>query len=110
MNIVNYKSLRDLNTFKINVNAESFINIQSEKQIFELLENKNIVNKKIFVLGGGSNILLTKDIKGLVIHNQIKGIKIKNETNKFIIVEVGAGEIWDRFVAQASNWGLLQII
>lgn len=109
MNIVNYKSLRDLNTFKINVNAESFINIQSEKQIFELLENKSIVNKKIFVLGGGSNILFTKDIKGLVIHNQIKGIKITNETNKFIIAEVGAGEIWDRFVEWSTERNLFGI-
>ena len=107
MNIRNYHSLLDLNTFKVNVNAEFYINIQSEKDLLEIL--KNTSHKKIFILGGGSNILLTRNIKGLVIHNQIKGIKIKAETNKHTIIEVGAGELWDRVVEWSTERNLYGI-
>ena len=107
MNIINYQSLLDLNTFKVNQNAEFYINIQSEKDLLEILQNTS--HKKIFILGGGSNILLTRNIKGLVIHNQIKGIKIKTETNKHIIVEIGAGEIWDQVVKWSTERNLYGI-
>ena len=56
--------------------------------------------KKKFILGGGSNILLTQNINNLVIHNQIKGIKVIKENDNKINVEIGGGEVWDDIV----NW------
>mgnify|MGYP001338445465 CR=1 FL=1 len=108
MNIVNSYSLRNHNTFHINVNAEFFININSEDQLIDLLDRKNN-NKNKFVLGGGSNILLTKDINGLVIHNQIKGLNIVYEDNHQVILQVGAGELWDDVVEWSTERDLYGI-
>ena len=99
MNILNSKSLINHNTFKVNANAKFFINVKSENDIIELLKEKKFKAYKKFILGGGSNILFTKDINGIVIHNQIKGIDITKETKNEIVVEIGAGEIWDEVVS-----------
>ena len=55
-------------------------------------------NNKTFILGGGSNILLTKDFDGLILHNKITGICILEDNEEFVIVEVGAGVNWHDFV------------
>ena len=106
MNIINSKSLLGYNTFKIDSIAESFVTIKNKADIFAILEDAKINKKKKFILGGGSNILLTGDVAGLVVHNQIKGIKIISENEKFIEIEVGAGEIWDHFVAWSTSKNL----
>lgn len=98
MNILNSKSLINHNTFKVNASAKFFVNVKSENDIIELLKAQKFKTCKKFILGGGSNILLTKDINGLVIHNQIKGIRIKKETKYKMVVEIGAGEMWDKVV------------
>ena len=100
MNIINSKSLLNYNTFKIDVSADLFTEVKSHKDIIDILKDKVLQKKKIMILGGGSNILLTKNITGLVIHNQIKGIEIVDENKDTAIIEVGAGEEWDHFV----NW------
>jgi UDP-N-acetylmuramate dehydrogenase len=58
-----------------------------------------------FILGGGSNILLTKDIEALVIHPGIKGITIKEENEETVVLEVGAGEVWHDFVMHCVSNG-----
>ena len=68
MNILNSKSLINHNTFKVNANAKFFINVKSENDITELLKEKKFQPYKKFILGGGSNILLTKDIKGIFLN------------------------------------------
>ena len=100
MNIINSKSLLNYNTFKIDVSADLFTEVKSQQDIIEILKNKALKKKKIMILGGGSNILFTKNFAGLVIHNQIKGIQIIEENKETVIVEVGSGEEWDNFV----NW------
>jgi len=109
MNIINSKSLLNYNTFKIDVIAESFTTINTQSDIMKVLENEKINKKRKFILGGGSNILLTHDIPGLVLYNQIKGIKIIRESENFIELEVGAGEIWDDFVAWSTQKNLYGI-
>ena len=59
----------------------------------------------MFILGGGSNILLTKNISGLVLKNEIKGIKIIEYHEDYVIVESGAGEVWHEFVLHCINFG-----
>ena len=103
MNIINYKSLLNYNTFKIDVTADFFSSIKSESDLHELLDNKQIKKKKKFIIGGGSNILLTKNINGLIIHNQIKGIQIIKESDKKIEIEVGGGEVWDDVVKWSTE-------
>ena len=103
MNIINSQSLLHYNTFKVNVFAELFKTIKSENSLIQLLSDKRVIKKNKFILGGGSNILLTKNITGLVIHNQIKGINIVKEDEKSVEVAIGSGEIWDNLVAWSTK-------
>ena len=103
MNIINSKSLLNYNSFKINATASLFATVKNKKDILELLSNPKINKKPKLILGEGSNILITKNITGLVIHNKIKGIKIIKEDKKSSIIEVGAGENWDDFVKWSTQ-------
>ncbi len=87
-------SLKKYNTFGIDVKAKEFIEVQS------LTDLKNVVStyKGFFILSGGSNLLLTKDIEKLVIYLNIKGIEIDKQYNNDVYVKVNAGENWHEFV------------
>ncbi|TBN05552.1 UDP-N-acetylmuramate dehydrogenase [Hyunsoonleella flava] len=89
-------SLKNFNTFGIDVKAKYFASVTNTNQLTKLLANKNYPDK--LVLGGGSNMLLTQDQDKLVIHVNIKGISIKNEDDNFVYVEANAGENWHEFV------------
>ncbi len=88
-------SLKPYNTFGIDVNARYFISITS---IEELKEALSLDGYQKFILGGGSNMLLTKDIDALVIHLNLKGISILSEDDESVVIRVGAGENWHDFV------------
>lgn len=98
MIITENKSLKKLNTFNIAANAAYFTNLNNEGDFEELVEHKIYKEKPHFILGGGSNILFTQNFNGLVIHNNIKGIKILKETESEVYVKFGAGEIWHNCV------------
>ena len=100
--------LQAFNTFGFNETAEEFARFNSSEDLTELLQHNK--NKPLFILGGGSNILLTKKVEGLVLKNDIKGIKIIEENDDFVIVESGAGEIWHNFVLHCinQNWSGLE--
>ena len=70
-------SLKNYNSFNIDVNAKEFIEINSKEELIGL--NGLLKNEKILFLGGGSNILFTKDYDGTVIYLNLKGIKIEKE-------------------------------
>ncbi len=90
------KSLKNYNTFGIDVIASEFIQINSEDELIEVISiNKN---RKLFILSGGSNMLLTKNLDCLVIHIAIKGISIHQQPNGTILVTANAGENWHDFV------------
>ena len=89
-------NLKQHNTFGIEVNARRFATFSSIEELRSLLSEKN--DDSLLILGGGSNILFTKDFNGLVIKNEIKGFEIVDETEKFVHVKVGAGEVWHEFV------------
>jgi UDP-N-acetylmuramate dehydrogenase len=92
-------SLKPYNTFGINVTARYFAKFTSSAELAELFhfdsENKEVTT---LVLGGGSNILLTQDYKGLVAINEMRGIEVVNEDAQHIYVQAAAGGNWHRFV------------
>ena len=89
-------SLKPYNTFGIDVLAQQFCEIQSQPQLVEILKTHS--DQSLFILGGGSNMLLTKSIEQLVLHINIKGISIFEETENQVIVSANAGENWHEFV------------
>lgn len=101
-------SLKQYNTFGIDAKASRFIDIQSEEELVEVLQT--YPNDSKFILGGGSNMLLTQDIDALVLHINLKGKKIIKEDDQFVWVEGKAGENWHEFVLWTieQNFGGLE--
>ena len=97
------KNLKEYNTFGISVKAEMFAVFSSIEELKQILSNRN--GKDLLVLGGGSNLLLTKDFDGLVIKNEIKRFEVIEETVSEVIVESGAGENWHEFVLNCIDKG-----
>ena len=96
MQIESNISLKEYNTFGIDVKATHFVSVSTIKDLKAVLALKNYPNK--LILGGGSNILLTKDQEALVIHLNLKGITIISEDDNTVLVKVNAGENWHEFV------------
>lgn len=96
-------SLKDHNTFGVDCKAKYFASFGSSETLQKLLQNST---KPIFVLGGGSNILLTDDFMGTVLKNEIKGIEVVGETDAHCLVKVGGGEVWNDFVMWSIENGL----
>ena len=89
--------LKPYNTFGISVRALFFAEIFNEQELQEVLRSSTIKEHKLFVLGGGSNVLFTEDFDGLVIKMSIPGISYKVNGDN-IRVEAGAGVVWNEFV------------
>jgi UDP-N-acetylmuramate dehydrogenase len=96
MQILENISLKSYNTFGIAANAKYFSSFNSISTLQEVLNHKP--NTLQLVLGGGSNILLTKDVEGLVLKNNISGIDLIREDEDYYYVKAGAGENWHGFV------------
>ena len=101
-------SLKNYNTFGIEAKAKQFVAVHSVAELRTILEEHKFEKK--FILGGGSNMLLTKDIEALVIHIDLKGKKIIQEDDDFVWVESQAGENWHEFVIWTidQNFGGLE--
>lgn len=93
-----YKSLKPYNSFGIDVRAHYFIEIFTEADLIALLQSDIVHQQKLFVLGGGSNVLFTEDFDGLVIKVCIPGISAALAENQGVIVSSGAGVIWNDLV------------
>lgn len=108
MHIKQNISLKDYNTFGIDVKAKHFISVATVKELLEVLKSNAHPDK--FILGGGSNMLLTKDIDKLVIHLNLKGKFIVKEEGNQVYVECQAGENWHEFVLWTieNNFGGLE--
>ncbi len=99
-------SLKNLNTFGLEQKATSYSEIQIIDDL-DKLYTEGYLAKKLLVIGGGSNILLTKDYDGLVLKNELKGIIILGEDDNSVTIEAGAGEVWHDFVlfCVKNNYG-----
>lgn len=97
-------SLRQFNTFGIDVSARYFSAFKNDDELAELLTPNSQL--KTVILGGGSNILFTKNFDGLVMKNDIKGIELIKEDAHYVYVKAGAGENWHLFVQYClqRNW------
>ncbi|HEV3224514.1 MAG TPA: UDP-N-acetylmuramate dehydrogenase [Puia sp.] len=101
-------SLLPYNSFHIDVNASEFVSVKSVDNLEEIIAGPG--KEPFLVLGGGSNVLLTKDIDGLVLKIDLVGIDEVKEEPSHIYVRAGAGENWHEFVQYAikRNWGGLE--
>lgn len=91
-------SLKALNTFGIGAFAKYFTSVNSKDAFLELMQHESYKSNPHFILGGGSNVLLTKNLEALVIKNEIKGIQILKESGDDVFVSCAAGEVWHEFV------------
>lgn len=97
-------SLLAYNTFGIDVSAAQFLEYSSVNEL-RLLLKQGAVTRPFLHIGGGSNLLFTKDYDGVILHSCIKGIQVQEENEREVVVRVGAGEVWDDFVAYCVKQG-----
>ncbi len=106
MKILQNYSLSRLNTLGIEVKAGYYSKISNLEELRELISDPVLKTLPKLVLGGGSNILLTKDFPGLVIQNAIEGIELLSEDADTAMVKAGAGEVWHNFVSHVIKLDL----
>ncbi|RYD72571.1 MAG: FAD-binding protein, partial [Sphingobacteriales bacterium] len=102
MNILENISLKQYNSFGINVSAKYFATFDTVDSLVETLAfNTSDIphpTSKTLILGGGSNILFTRNFDGLVLKNELKGIELVKEDADHVYLKAGAGENWHSFV------------
>ncbi len=92
-------SLRPYNTFGIDAYAKYFITFNSIESLNEILDDSRLQKAvSYFILGGGSNILFTKNFDGFVLKNEIEGIELDGQNEEYVYLKVGAGVNWHQFV------------
>ncbi|RAV30523.1 UDP-N-acetylmuramate dehydrogenase [Sinomicrobium soli] len=96
MHIKENISLKNYNTFGIDVRARYFTEVSRKEELLEVLSMPDYPEK--LILGGGSNILLTGDVEKLVVHIRIRGISVTGREGNEVLVKAGAGENWHSFV------------
>ncbi|RYG51976.1 MAG: UDP-N-acetylmuramate dehydrogenase, partial [Chitinophagaceae bacterium] len=101
-------SLKSLNTFGIDASAASYTALTDLSQLGDLADLAARY-RGIHILGGGSNILITKDIEGVVIKNCLKGIDVVKENHNHVWIKAMAGEIWHQFVLETISRNLAGI-
>ncbi len=102
-------NLSKLNTFDISARARFFVEIHNEDELKELFNTPEFKNNKKLFLGGGSNVLFTKDFDGLVVFNKLKGIEILAEDSTVVTIRAMGGEMWHDLVTFAVDrgyWGI----
>lgn len=98
-------SLQPYNTFGIDVKADRMFTIETVDELREVLRDESLKNEPKLILGGGSNILFTQPVRGVVLMNRLKGIEIVKEEEDVVYVQVGAGEVWHQLVMWAVEKG-----
>ena len=99
-------SLLHHNTFNIDARCRRFIEYENVEEAQYICKNLSADDQPLMMIGGGSNLLLTADFNGTVLHSAIKGIEVMSDNEDEVKVRVGSGVVWDDFVAYAvdHNW------
>lgn len=105
MNYVQGTSLKPYNTFGLDVTARQLVEVTSVDDL-KALHQEGAFEREHFILGGGSNVLLTGDVEGLVVVNRIKGVTIGPMIQDRAIVRAAGGEVWHEFVMCCLDEGL----
>lgn len=98
-------SLKPYNTFGIEVNSKLFTYWKSIKDVVDYSQSADLKSHERLILGGGSNMLLTRDFEGLVIKNDVLGREILSENEDEVIVKIGGGEVWHEIVLWTIDQG-----
>lgn len=98
-------SLKPYNTFGIEALAPLYAEFNSADELNSLLSASEIKNKPLMILGGGSNVLLTKNPEGVILRNLIKGIELVKEDSSHIWVKAGSGVVWHDLVLHSISKG-----
>jgi UDP-N-acetylmuramate dehydrogenase len=96
--------LREHNTFGLPALAQTLVHVGSDADVRRVVDHPEFGRAPKFILGGGSNVVLTKDVAAVVLKVEVAGRRLVAETADAWIVEAGAGETWHDFVA----WTLAQ--
>lgn len=109
MEILRDKNIKEFNTFGVEAQAKFLVVVNSEADFEELLTTDEFQNNEKLFLGGGSNVLITRNFDGLVVINNIKGIDILNENEEEVLIKANSGENWHDFVeftVGRGYWGI----
>ncbi len=104
MVVENHVSLQPFNTFGIAARAQRLVRVRSEDDVLALVRHPDWRARETFILGGGSNIVLTGDVRALVLKVELRGRRLLHEDERGWLVEAAAGENWHAFV----QWTLEQ--
>jgi len=105
MHLEHHISLKPLHTFGVAVKTRYFVEAKTEDDIYALLNYRSIIRMPILILGGGSNVLFTRDFDGIVIRINTKGIEAKDFDGQHILVTAQSGENWDGLVKYCVEKG-----
>lgn len=94
-------SLKKHNTFDIDVKCKYFVESDQEDELLEFVTSYELKPEELLVLGAGSDFLFTEDFEGTVFYPSMKGITVIGEDGGSVLLRVGAGVVWDDFVAWA---------
>lgn len=109
MKVLENYDLTLLNTFRVPARAKFFVEVESESGLRELFASPVFKKNKKLFLGGGSNVLITKDFEGIVVLNKLKGIEILEEDSETVPIRAMSGEIWHDlvlFAVERGYWGV----
>lgn len=98
--------LTPYNTFGLHAKARAFVALTREDDLYAVVRLPEFDRNTVLWLGGGSNILLTQDYEGLVVHMENKGIREVSRSDGLVLIEAQAGEIWHDFVLHTISLGL----
>lgn len=107
LQVLSNVSLKPFNTFGIDVHAEQLAEVHDDAQIREALQYAQARQMPLLVIGGGSNLLLTRDREGLVMRMASRGVRVVSEKAAQVVVEAEAGEPWHGFVEHCLELGLV---
>ena len=106
MDVQQHASLKSYNTFGLDVKADFLVRISAINDIRAVLNDETLKHQDRLILGGGSNILFTRNVKGVVLLNRMEGIEIVREENDQVWVKAGAGVVWHDLVMWCIEQGL----
>ena len=105
MQILHNTPLLSHNTFGLKATAEAMVTVESEDEVREILQDKMLPHP-FRALGGGSNILLSGNVAGTIVKNEIAGERLISETGEDVLLQIGAGTNWHQFVLRTLELGL----